>query len=162
MKELVLHKIDEQNGLSDNDVQCIYKDKNNFVWIGTASGLNLMDGSDITVFKHEAGNPNSLNNNNITAISGDSKGLLWIGTGDGVNSFDLTTRKFAWYPLVEKGSTKKNQAVSCLITDHNDNVYIGTLEGLFFLNRKTGKTETLHVPGDKRKLAPITVLHILH
>ena len=73
-EEVVLHKIDEQNGLSDNNVQCIYKDKNNFVWIGTASGLNLIDGSDITVFRHEAGNPNSLNNNNITAISGDSKG----------------------------------------------------------------------------------------
>ena len=148
---MVLHKIDEQNGLSDNNVQCIYKDKNNFVWIGTALGLNLMDGSDITVFRHETSNPNSLNNNNITAIIGDSKGLLWIGTGDGVNSFDLTTRKFAYYPLVEHGSAN-SQLVSCLLTDHNDNLYVGTLEGLFFLNRKTGKTETLQVPGKKREL----------
>jgi ligand-binding sensor domain-containing protein len=39
-----------------------------------------------------------------------------------------------------------------LLTDHNDNVYIGTLEGLFFLNRKTGKAEALQVPGTKREL----------
>ena len=90
-EELVLHKIDEQNGLSDNNVQCIYKDKNDFVWIGTASGLNLMNGSDMTVFKHEIANPNSISNNNITAITGDKNGLLWLGTLGGVYSYDPAT-----------------------------------------------------------------------
>ncbi len=150
-EELVLHKINEQNGLSDNNVQCIYKDKNNFVWIGTASGLNLMDGSNITVFKHEPENPNSVSNNNITAITGDNNGLLWIGTIGGVNSFDLTTRKFTYYPL--KTGNIKNQPVSCLLADSENNLYIGTLEGLFLLDSKSGKIKMLKLPGDKRTLA---------
>jgi ligand-binding sensor domain-containing protein len=92
-------KIDEENGLSDNKVQCVYKDRNEFVWIGTASGLNLMNGSDITVFKHERTNPNSVSNNNITAISGDNKGLIWIGTGKGLNSFNPSLHLFSYFSL---------------------------------------------------------------
>lgn len=151
-EELVLHKIDDQNGLSDNNVQCIYKDKNNFVWIGTASGLDLMDGSDITVFKNEVGNPNSISNNNITAITADNKGVLWIGTTGGVNSFNFKTRKFAWFPLNENASIK-NQPVSSLLTDSANNLYIATLEGLFFLDHKAGKLKMLKIPGDQRTFA---------
>lgn len=150
--EIVLHKIDEQNGLSDNNVQCIYKGKNNFVWVGTASGLNLMDGSGITVFKHDAINPNSISNNNITCVTGDSKGILWIGTIGGVNSFDVNTRQFTFFPLNEKQNIQ-NQPVTCLLADSVNNLYIGTLEGLFYLHGKTGKIETVEVPGDKRTFA---------
>ena len=150
-EELVLHKIDEQNGLSDNNVQCIYKDKNDFVWIGTASGLNLMNGSDITVFKHEIANPNSISNNNITAITGDKKGLLWVGTLGGVNSYDPATMKFRWYPLLENAIIRE-QPVSCLLVDSANNLYIGTLEGLFFLESKSGIIKRLKLPGSERTI----------
>ncbi len=146
--ELVLHKIDEQNGLSDNNVQCVYKDKNNFVWVGTASGLNLMNGSGITVFKHEPGNSNSISDNNITSLTGDSKGLLWIGTREGLNSFDLSTRKFLYYPGISN-----NEEITCLLVDLNNDIYIGTLNGFFFLDRKTYQIQTIKIPGNNNELA---------
>lgn len=31
--------IDQENGLSDNNVQCIYKDRNGFMWIRPRPGL---------------------------------------------------------------------------------------------------------------------------
>ena len=49
---LILTQITEDNGLSDNHVQCVLKDSKGFVWIDTAEGLNLMDGSSIRIFKH--------------------------------------------------------------------------------------------------------------
>lgn len=150
-EELVLHKIDEQNGLSDNNVQCIYKDKNNFMWIGTASGLNLMDGSEITVFKHEHENPNSIGNNNITALTCDRNGLLWIGTVRGISSFDKNNRKFNWYPLNGKDLTDLPEN-SLLVAD-TENIYIGTREGLFVLNREKGKIKKLLIPGNQRTFA---------
>ena len=148
-EELVLHKIDDQNGLSDNNVQCIYKDKNNFVWIGTASGLNLMDGSDITIFKHEAGNPNSISDNNITALTGDGNKLLWIGTKNGVNSFNFRTRKFKFYPLSQSGNIL-NTVVNCMVADRENNIYIATMDGLFFFNSEIQKVNQLIVPGDEK------------
>lgn len=42
--QIALRKINEQNGLSDNNVTCVHKDNKDFVWIGTASGLNLING----------------------------------------------------------------------------------------------------------------------
>jgi len=154
-EELVIHKIDEQNGLSDNNVKCVYKDKNDFVWIGTASGLNLMNGSGITIFKHEPGNNNSLRDNNITALTGDSTGLIWIGTSQGLNSFELSSQKFHYYPGIDN-----NEEISCVLAD-TFNVYIGTLDGLFFLNRKTNKIQTIKIPGDNNEsLADNRITHL--
>ena len=67
--QIVLQHLTEENGLSDNHVQCIYKDKNNFVWIGTLSGLNVIDGSEVTSYKHNAEDSTSISNNNILSIS---------------------------------------------------------------------------------------------
>jgi len=148
-EHLVFRKIDEQNGLSDNNVQCIYKDKNNFVWIGTASGLNLMNGSDISIFKHESKNKNSISNNNITAITGDSNGLIWIGTQQGLNSLDPFTRKFKVYPL-PNSSNIKNDFIHCLVVDKMENLFIGTLNGLFFYDRKIKNIIAIEIPGNKK------------
>lgn len=141
-------KIDEENGLSDNNVQCIYKDRNEFVWIGTASGLNLMNGSDITVFKHEPTNPNSVTNNNITAISGDNSGLIWIGTGTGLNSFNPSTHLFSAFQI--KSNLVKNNSegyVTTLAIDKKNNVYSGTTNGLFFLKSGEKNARQIEIPG---------------
>ena len=48
---LVLYQVTEQNGLSDNHVRCVLKDSRGFVWIGTTDGLNVMDGSQVSVYR---------------------------------------------------------------------------------------------------------------
>ncbi|MEN0054113.1 MAG: two-component regulator propeller domain-containing protein, partial [Mucilaginibacter sp.] len=37
-------QLDINNGLSHNQVNCIYKDRQSFMWFGTSSGLNRYDG----------------------------------------------------------------------------------------------------------------------
>ncbi len=92
--------------------------------------LNLIDGSDITVFRHEEGNSNSISNNNITALTEDNEGLIWIGTTGGVNSFDLQTRKFNFYPLV-KNENLKNLPVNSLLSDTSNNLFMEHLKDYF-------------------------------
>lgn len=36
--------IQTQDGLSNDDVNCVFKDSHGFMWFGTASGLNRYDG----------------------------------------------------------------------------------------------------------------------
>ena len=141
-------KIDEENGLSDNNVQCIYKDRNQFVWIGTESGLNLMNGSGITVFKNEPANHNSISSNNITAITGNKDGLIWIGTKHGLNSFMPSLHKFSYYSLDSK-LVKDNMTgyVTAIAVDKKDNVYAGTMEGLFFLKAGGKTVQRIDFPG---------------
>lgn len=144
--QMVFRKIDDQNGLSDNDVQCIYKDQRNFVWIGTASGLNLLDGSSLTVFTNETNNKNSISNNNIQAITEDRSGLLWIGTGEGLNIFDPRLNKFSIVPLPGFNNYQKDN-IKSLAVDKKNNVFIGTSNGLFIYSATTKKISPIIFPG---------------
>ena len=143
---IVLLKVDEQNGLSDNNVQCVFKDNLKRVWIGTAAGLNLMDGSDITIYKNQPANPYSISDNFITSIAGDKSGFLWIGTHNGLNRLNINTGLFN--KIILPGSNDvKGGNISSLAVDKKNNVYIGTYNGLYFLNSSNGKTQRFTVPG---------------
>ncbi|KAF0242119.1 MAG: hypothetical protein FD183_469, partial [Chitinophagaceae bacterium] len=44
-----------KNGLSQNAITCIYKDKRGFIWLGTQDGLNQFDGQKIKQYRYEVG-----------------------------------------------------------------------------------------------------------
>ncbi|MEP6674288.1 MAG: two-component regulator propeller domain-containing protein, partial [Ferruginibacter sp.] len=81
---LVFTHITEENGLSDNHVNCVYKDKEGLLWIGTSDGLNLLDGSSIKVFRHIDGDSTSISSNGLSCISEDGSGNIYIGNGYGL------------------------------------------------------------------------------
>lgn len=147
-EQLAIRNITEENGLSDNDVRCIYKDKNEFVWVGTASGLNLINGSDITVYKHNPADSNTISDNYITAIADAGSGLIWIGTRKGLNLLDPVTNTFTTYSL-HAGDINHNDVIGCLAIDSKSNLFIGTFSGLFFLDHQTKKITPVHIPGNK-------------
>src|ERR1700748_3791846 len=57
--------LDISDGLSHNQVNCIYKDSKGFMWFGTMSGLNRYDGYSFKIFKHDINTKNSLNDDYI-------------------------------------------------------------------------------------------------
>ncbi|MGN6532582.1 MAG: two-component regulator propeller domain-containing protein [Ginsengibacter sp.] len=156
----LLQQIDQDNGLSDNTVQCIFKDKNGFMWIGTASGLNLLDGSTITVYKNDFNDPHSLSSNSITAINHDSSGMLWIGTHEGLNFFDPFLRNFSVWPL-QKNLPATSDNIIGIVTNKKNNLFIATTLGLYFINQKTKETQHIEIPGNNiEKILNNTLTHI--
>lgn len=87
-------RLDINNGLSQNHVNCIYKDTTGFLWIGTMAGLNRYDGNTFKIFKHSATDTTSLSDNFVTSIVQAADGKLWIGTRNGLNIFDPRTEIF--------------------------------------------------------------------
>ncbi|HEU5054289.1 MAG TPA: two-component regulator propeller domain-containing protein [Hanamia sp.] len=161
-KQLLLHHITEENGLSDNHVKCIYKDKNNFVWVGTLSGLNLIDGSTITTFRHQPGNSNSIIGNDILSITGDKDGCIWIGSSSGLNSLNPFTRQIKLYQLPQS-AIGPTDVVNALATDKTGTVFIGTAGGLFLYDKR--KFTSVILPAEKNNLQKnntITSLEIDH
>ena len=76
---LILSNLSEQNGLSDDHVVCVCEDSEGFVWVGTADGLNLIDGSTIKIFRHKDGDSTSLPSSNIISLTEDRiNNLLYI------------------------------------------------------------------------------------
>lgn len=130
------------------------------MWIGTSSGLNLLDGSTITVFKNVPGDSFSLCNNSIHSITGDSRGLVWIGTQEGLQYFDPVFRNFHLVP-VRKNNTGDVLPVNSLATDQMDNLYIATTSGLFFYTKKNKEVSYLELPGNNdEKILNNEITHI--
>jgi signal transduction histidine kinase/ligand-binding sensor domain-containing protein/DNA-binding NarL/FixJ family response regulator len=86
--------LDITNGLSHNNVTCIFKDNRGFMWFGTLSGLNRYDGYKFKIFKHVTSDTTTLNDDFIVSISEGPDDKLWIETTSGLNIYDPTTEKF--------------------------------------------------------------------
>ncbi|MBC7829839.1 MAG: histidine kinase [Chitinophagaceae bacterium] len=80
---LYFDKLTNQNGLSNNKVNCILQDARGFIWFGTDDGLNRYDGNNFTIFRNQPGNPFSISGNMIMDLLEDKNGILWIATSDG-------------------------------------------------------------------------------
>jgi len=86
--------LDINNGLSHNDVTCIFKDGQGFMWFGTLSGLNRYDGYKFKIFKHTVSDTTTLDDDYIVSISEGPDNKLWIETRNGFNIYDPATEKF--------------------------------------------------------------------
>ncbi|WP_430812922.1 MULTISPECIES: two-component regulator propeller domain-containing protein [unclassified Carboxylicivirga] len=80
-----------QNGLSDNNVNCLLKDHKGFIWLGTADGLNRYDGFAVKSFKPFDGPLD------IYSLHQATTGLIWVGTNDGMYAFDTQTERFIFH-----------------------------------------------------------------
>lgn len=82
------------NGLSHNQVNCIFKDSRGFMWFGTASGLDRYDGYTFKVFKHDDNNKSSIIDDFISNIFEGPDNKLWISTLRGNCFYDPETEQF--------------------------------------------------------------------
>jgi ligand-binding sensor domain-containing protein/DNA-binding CsgD family transcriptional regulator len=102
-------KITQNNGLSHNNIECIFKDSDGFMWFGTRNGLCRYDGYEIKVFRSSDGE-NSLSGDRILALEEDRQGNLWIGTyGNGLNKYNKKTGQFNHYGDKKFLSTRINR-----------------------------------------------------
>ena len=74
--------INSENGLPQNTIHGIVKDKHGFMWFGTWSGLCRFDGYKFKVYRYEPENLKSITNNRIHNIIQDTHKDLWIETFD--------------------------------------------------------------------------------
>jgi ligand-binding sensor domain-containing protein/DNA-binding CsgD family transcriptional regulator len=106
---LRFQKITQKDGLSHNNVECIFKDSDGFMWFGTRNGLCRYDGYEIKVFRY-SGNENSLSGDRILALEEDRQGNLWIGTyANGLNKYNKKTGQFTHYGDKKFPSTRINR-----------------------------------------------------
>jgi signal transduction histidine kinase/ligand-binding sensor domain-containing protein/DNA-binding response OmpR family regulator len=96
--------LDFNQGLSNNQVNCIYKDVRGFMWFGTMSGLNRYDGYVFKTFRHSAKDTRSINDDYISKIVAGPDEKLWIQSRIGFNIYDPSTEKID--RQVEKYLTK--------------------------------------------------------
>ena len=96
-------RINSEQGLSNQEVKCIFQDKQGFIWFGTSFGLNRFDGIYCKTYYYNKADSNSLVHNNILRIAEDANGNLWIGTQEGVSCFNPGSETFTNYSATQQG-----------------------------------------------------------
>lgn len=82
-QDYMFKHLEVKDGLSNNQINAIFKDSNGFMWFGTASGLNRYDGYEMKVYRSQQDDEESLLDNYVEDIQEDAAGNLWVRTGAG-------------------------------------------------------------------------------
>lgn len=149
------------NSVGGNIISCFCEDDAGNIWIGADDGgLSCFDPIKKT-FTNYMPQPgvNSLSYHNIHALYND-KDKLWIGTySGGLNVFDLKTKRFKhYYPKAGDNSSLFGSSVYSIYRDNEQNLWIGTMEGIClynpekdnFIRMKDTGTTTIDILDDKR------------
>lgn len=86
--------LEVKDGLSNNQVNAIYKDSKGFMWFGTASGLNRYDGYDVKIYRNRKDDEKSLPDSYIKGIQEDASGNLWIRMASGYAIYNAASETF--------------------------------------------------------------------
>ncbi|MEN8117710.1 MAG: two-component regulator propeller domain-containing protein [Bacteroidota bacterium] len=134
-------RVNKENYLSNPSIECLYKDNNGNLWIGTKSGgLNFYDYSK-EKFYHlkQFGNSSiDLSNVQILSINESKDGQILIGTGSS-----------GLYIIDSNRNSVKNiladSRVYKIVADKDNNVWMGSNNGLLKLDLNSYKTEEINL-----------------
>ena len=135
---------DIKDGLSQNSVHAIFRDRDGLVWIGTQDGLNSFDGKNFTVYRHSDDDSTSISDQFVLNIQEDRSGTIWIGTRNGLNAFNKRTKKFRRYYADEKERHEFQSTYSDIFIQPDGNILIKK-DGLYSLNTVTGQCRPLEI-----------------
>ncbi|MEN8158076.1 MAG: two-component regulator propeller domain-containing protein [Bacteroidota bacterium] len=137
-------RITINDGLSLSSVYNIYQDSKGFMWFGTEDGLNKYDGQSVTVFGATTDQHYILANKWIEIVYEDKSGMIWLGSRGGLTMYNPRRGIFTTLKHDPQSPTSlSNDSVSCITSDLNNDVWVGTFGGLNRIDRFTGEAERI-------------------
>ncbi|MCL1044629.1 EAL domain-containing protein [Shewanella electrodiphila] len=120
----------------------LYQDENNHIWVAT-QGLGLariemgemwQDPVEIKYFNKEQG----FTSNTLRGVTGNRDGFVWVTSQSKFAKMNIDTFEVTQYPSAtnEKGSSFTDSAIAM----KNDNLYLGSNNGLYKINTKAIKS----------------------
>ena len=146
------------HSLSDNEIRSLLADRFDRIWVGTKNkGVFLMD--------KKSGRFTKIDIKGVTYVKSiieDSSGAVWIGSyqESGITKVNLnsdgTIKNTKQYTLHTPGSDEKNPYVNFIYEDHKSDIFTGTRQGLYKLDRENDKFVNLYIEDGTRreKLGP--------
>ncbi len=115
----------DTTSLTANPVTALLHDRSGKLWVGSFSGLNIMD-------RHTGKFSHYLAGSTIQSIFKDSRGIIWIGTNHGLYYGNDTTYSFT--AVDEWGNDFRTRGISLNTEDKEGNLWGGTTEYVFRLH----------------------------
>lgn len=122
--------LDVEDGLSHNSVYAITQDRDGFIWLGTADGLNRFDGYEFRVYRRGDAASGGLLGNSVRALLLDHDGRLWVGTERGINRYIPERDGFLQFPSPDVAGKPGSERVTMLHEDRRGVIRAGTEAGV--------------------------------
>lgn len=148
----------DPNSLSQNSIRDILQDRAGNFWLATyGGGVNLLPTSN-SMFRYiGAKTPNKagLSYRMVSSIADAQNGALWIGTeGGGLNYWNPQSSAFKSYALPQISSNIGANTIKCIYPE-NGNLWLGTVNGLYFMNTSSGNLRKVPLPAENREIVSI-------
>jgi signal transduction histidine kinase/ligand-binding sensor domain-containing protein/DNA-binding response OmpR family regulator len=114
------------NGLSQNRVDCILRDKRGFMWFATWNGLNRFDGYNFSTYKSSTSDTTSLSDNYINWMSEDRSHNIWVATESGLCQFLFDENRFVRYSYKKEFKGLSSNKIRTVYVDRQGIVWVGT------------------------------------
>ncbi len=101
----IISRYGVNDGLAQSTVNCILRDQEGFLWVGTCGGLSRFDGYKFISFKNHPDYKNSMSDNYVRWLHEAPTGNIWIGTEMGLDEWDARTGNIR--NLVKETGTKQ-------------------------------------------------------
>ena len=132
-----------EQGLSNDFITDVIKDRQGFLWIGTTNGLNRFDGRRFRVFKDDPKNPTASPGDYIVALANGPDGWLWVSSNKGLHRLDPQRLKIEQVVLpTPKDTANDNKTVCKARFDRQGRAWVSDHAAIYCVDIKTGKVQT--------------------
>ena len=124
-----------RNGLCDNSIRAIHKDKNSFMWFGTSNGLDRYDGYDLKHYSSASPSPHLfIESNYINDIEEDNSNHLWVAYEAGIMRINILQENIEFFKSYS-GSNKDilSTPIQTIFIDDSQNLWIGKSDCLAYV-----------------------------
>lgn len=153
------NKPDESFSLLNNQINDIYIDREDIIWIATHGGLNKIDPLHFWFksYRHDPEVNSSLHDNNIFPIEGNSNGNIWFGSYErGLSRLNTETQKFNW---INKSTGKDIKSVRYIYNNENKNWVVA--DGKLYLTENDKLIPVILFNEGGKKLEPNNITAII-
>lgn len=128
--------------LPSNTVNCLAKDKNNNIWVGTSNGIGIINNcappfsqqapcdAEIPVVQYDQYAGFLFAGNNVRTIAVDGANRKWVGTDEGVWLLSPDAGSIVYRFTVDNSPLPSNRVQKIAIDGITGEVYIGTEQGM--------------------------------
>ena len=122
--------LQQKDGLSSNNVKCIFKDSMGFMWFGTDNGIDIYDAATISSVRKTG-----IGINSITEASGH----IYIGSEKGLYEYDRATNDLIDFSAKTEFGVEIVSPITHLLSTGNTLVICTEGQGIFLYHHNTGK-----------------------
>jgi len=154
--DMKFKRLDTREGLSNSQVNCIFRDSRGFIWLGTSYGLNRYDGYRMKTFYSNMRDTTTMRDNYVALIMEAWDGKLWLAQSMNYSIYDPVTERF------ERSASREleqyfgfNDGVERLFIDSKKNYWVKFYnKGFYCYNPKTKKKKAFKLGYGANEINP--------